>query len=631
VVERVQWIIGGAIFTPPLTMDRITITEESVVFFPVDVVDSTVFRCDVQFSTESAYRPGGQFELTVEDLPPFEVELTAPFNGTAGDEFTVWCSVTDVPHLVTLPRLELIEAGDLEANITDTLLANRTGYRVSETFNPLTTMDAGQQYFCRAQLEIESVDVYLRSQSDPYTVTVQIPSPDVTISAVPGRDVFEGSTFTLTCLATLSPHVNTPTEVSFMWAVPGQLTGEEPVIQTADSGPLVHSSNLTLANAKRDAGGLYTCTVSVRGGDHVLDISVAQTITPRVLGQPPVFITGPNNANGGGSATFGCRVELSAQPLLGSPPIVKLMREGETEPLVTSSTLSISYTLSPVLASQAGAYFCELEVEGLSESLRISELHKFTVLVPSPTFALSSSPPNNMNISLGSTVVLICEVTIDPSYDVVESANVTWVGPRLSSSREGFTITQSTSGLSCYTSRLTISEVVGEDAGDYSCGLSSIGGNQYVVTTSTTSFIPLRVFDPPPMLVLSSSIPEEEVARGSSVVLTCVATFSSQLDSVKLTWGGPQTISTIDESKHKIVEANSGLTYSSSLTVLDVKGEDEGVYVCTLSGVDKNGLQVTSDSSIAISVAEPSNSGAGIQRSGLSLIITGIIALFLFA
>ena len=105
------------------------------------------------------------------------------------------------------------------------------------------------------------------------------------------------------------------------------------------------------------------------------------------------------------------------------------------------------------------------------------------------------------------------------------------------------------------------------------------------------------------MLVLPSSIPEREVARGSSVVLTCVATFSSQLDSVKLTWGGPQTISTSDESKHKIVEANSGLTYSNSLTVLDVKGQDEGVYVCTLSGVDKNGLQVTSDSSIAISVA----------------------------
>ena len=105
-----------------------------------------------------------------------------------------------------------------------------------------------------------------------------------------------------------------------------------------------------------------------------------------------MFITGPNNANGGGSATFGCRVELPAQPLLGPPPIVKLMREGETEPLVTSSTLSISYTLSPVLASQAGAYFCELEVEGLSESLRSSGLHKFTVLgkfIPTTFFTVT--------------------------------------------------------------------------------------------------------------------------------------------------------------------------------------------------------------------------------------------------
>ena len=98
-----------------------------------------------------------------------------------------------------------------------------------------------------------------------------------------------------------------------------------------------------------------------------------------------------------------------------------------------------------------------------------------------------------------------------------------------------------------------------------------------IIKYSTVVSISLQSLpDPPPMLVLSSSIPQGEVARGSSVVLTCVATFSSQLDSVELTWGGPQTISTSDESKHKIVKANSGLTY---------------------------GLQGTSDSSIAISVA----------------------------
>ena len=114
--------------------------------------------------------------------------------------------------------------------------------------------------------------------------------------------------------------------------------------------------------------------------------------------------------------------------------------------------------------------------------------------VPSPTFALSSRPPENRNITLGSAVSLVCEVTIDSSYDVVESANVDWVGPRLSSGREGYTTTQSTNGV-VFTGVLTISEVVKEDEGDYGCGLSTISGNSpHVVTDSTTSFISLGVF-----------------------------------------------------------------------------------------------------------------------------------------
>ena len=104
------------------------------------------------------------------------------------------------------------------------------------------------------------------------------------------------------------------------------------------------------------------------------------------------------------------------------------------------------------------------------------------------------------------------------------------------------------------------------------------------------------------MLVLSSSTPQGEVEIGSSVVLTCVATLHSELDSVAITWGGPQTISTSDDSKHKIVEESSGLVYSSDLTVLDVREEDEGVYVCTVSGVDINRLQVSANNSTSISV-----------------------------
>ena len=41
---------------------------------------------------------------------------------------------------------------------------------------------------------------------------------------------------------------------------------------------------------------------------------------------------------------------------------------------------------------------------------------------------------------------------------------------------------------------------------------------------------------------------------------------------------------------------------SSSLTISDVREEDEGVYVCTLRGLDINGEPVTVNQSIAISV-----------------------------
>ena len=67
VVESIQWVIGGVIFNP-VAMDRVTITEDAVEFFPVDIVDSAVFRCDVLFSTESIPQPSEEFELTVEGI-----------------------------------------------------------------------------------------------------------------------------------------------------------------------------------------------------------------------------------------------------------------------------------------------------------------------------------------------------------------------------------------------------------------------------------------------------------------------------------------------------------------------------------------------------------------------------------
>ena len=92
-----------------------------------------------------------------------------------------------------------------------------------------------------------------------------------------------------------------------------------------------------------------------------------------------------------------------------------------------------------------------------------------------------------MNISLGSTVAFICNVDIDSSYDVTEAVEVSWSGPRMGRSRDGFVTTQSGSGLS-YVSVLAILEVTEEDEGEYTCHLSIAGGNhQHIVLSSPTS------------------------------------------------------------------------------------------------------------------------------------------------
>jgi hypothetical protein len=65
-VENIEWFIGGVMFEPPMTMDRVTITERSIEFFPVDILDNATYRCDVQLQNELNFRRGQEFDLTVE-------------------------------------------------------------------------------------------------------------------------------------------------------------------------------------------------------------------------------------------------------------------------------------------------------------------------------------------------------------------------------------------------------------------------------------------------------------------------------------------------------------------------------------------------------------------------------------
>ena len=99
---------------------------------------------------------------------------------------------------------------------------------------------------------------------------------------------------------------------------------------------------------------------------------------------PVVEITAPSVATGGSSTVaVHCMVTTVAPmlALLTPQSHVELLKKGEVLPVATSQSLNLSHTLSPVLASHAGRYYCRsvLVVEGLDEPLSHNATHVLTV------------------------------------------------------------------------------------------------------------------------------------------------------------------------------------------------------------------------------------------------------------
>jgi hypothetical protein len=117
--------------------------------------------------------------------------------------------------------------------------------------------------------------------------------------------------------------------------------------------------------------------------------------------------------------TLECSVSPSPQltSLLTTPPLLDLIRGAES--FFTTSGFNFSYTLDPVLASQAGTYYCRsvVEVEGLDEPLvSQSPDHILTVFIPPPPHVELTAPARAEG---GSSVTLNCSVTqINSSFPV---------------------------------------------------------------------------------------------------------------------------------------------------------------------------------------------------------------------
>ena len=74
--------------------------------------------------------------------------------------------MTEIPSLIAPPQLQLIGPEGM-------VLASAENFSISITLDSVATSQAGDQYYCQSQLEIEAVGVSMSSSSDNYTVSVR--------------------------------------------------------------------------------------------------------------------------------------------------------------------------------------------------------------------------------------------------------------------------------------------------------------------------------------------------------------------------------------------------------------------------------------------------------------------------
>ena len=92
----------------------------------------------------------------------------------------------------------------------------------------------------------------------------------------------------------------------------------------------------------------------------------------------------------------------------------------------------------------------------------------FLSSVPKPTLTVSAYPSGTINVA--SSITLTCEAKLYTRADALQSASLSWEGPRVISDEPLYSISESVFRFK-HTSNLTISHVEREDEGKYTCTL----------------------------------------------------------------------------------------------------------------------------------------------------------------
>ena len=231
---------------------------------------------------------------------------------------------------------------------------------------------------------------------------------------------------------------------------------------------------------------------------------IARCFLPPALPQFEVEIKTPLQLMDSSTTTLECSVT-------GVPYITTLQLFGPEVVLVNSTNLTLTHTLDPVLAKDAGPYFCKAILEfGLDMPLESqSVIHYLTVQgnniptlkyvralyyllytlsVPHPTLTVTASPSGTVNA--GSSVVIICECI----WNARISVSLSWDTP-IQSPSSITDITQTAAGnILTRTANITISHVQKRDEGEYSCTVKPDNDLMpYVIGPTVTRSVSLRV------------------------------------------------------------------------------------------------------------------------------------------
>ena len=99
--------------------------------------------------------------------------------------------------------------------------------------------------------------------------------------------LFAGTGLTLTCTVTVDPTVDSNKDVILVWSGPRDIPGERYlVLMAANESDDSYTSNLIISPlAEEHDDGDYTCTVTISGGNYVLESIASDNISINALGK----------------------------------------------------------------------------------------------------------------------------------------------------------------------------------------------------------------------------------------------------------------------------------------------------------------------------------------------------------